>query len=145
MGESSPGTPPSVDRLNSWKEIAAYFDRDVSTVQRWEKKEGMPVHRHLHDRMGSVYALAAELESWARGRDLRTPQENEDNAQSPNSLAPPRRALPRFRTRRRLVLPLAAVAAALAGRGGVTRRAFRCVSIQSRRTDGRVGDAGWVG
>ena len=119
MGESSPGTPPSVDRLNSWKEIAAYFDRDVSTVQRWEKKEGMPVHRHLHDRMGSVYALAAELESWARGRDLRTPQENEDNAQSPNSLAPPRRALPRFRTRRRLVLPLAAVAAALAAGAGV--------------------------
>ena len=53
MGESSPGTPPSAspseDRLDSWKEIAAYLNRDVTTVQRWEKREGMPVHRHVHD------------------------------------------------------------------------------------------------
>lgn len=59
-GGPSLGTPPSVtppeDRLDSWKEIAVYLDRDVTTVQRWEKREGMPVHRHLHDRMGSVYA-----------------------------------------------------------------------------------------
>jgi hypothetical protein len=38
MGEPSPGTPPPVrlpeDRLDSWKEIAAYLDRDVTTVQR---------------------------------------------------------------------------------------------------------------
>ena len=62
MGEPSPGTLPSVrppeDRLDSWKEIAAYLNRDVTTVQRWEKREGMPVHRHLHDRMGSVYAVS---------------------------------------------------------------------------------------
>jgi hypothetical protein len=36
------------ERLDSWKEIAAYLNRDVTTVQRWEKREGMPVHRHLH-------------------------------------------------------------------------------------------------
>ena len=74
MGEPSPGTPPSVrppeDRLDSWKEIAAYLNRDVTTVQRWEKREGMPVHRHLHDRMGSVYASRAELDAWARSRNL---------------------------------------------------------------------------
>ena len=55
MGESSLGTPsvkPALDRLDSWKEIAAYLNRDVTTVQRWEKREGMPVHRHLHDRHG---------------------------------------------------------------------------------------------
>ena len=50
MGESSPGTPTSVrppdDRLDSWKEIAAYLDRDVTKVQRWEKREGMPVSRN---------------------------------------------------------------------------------------------------
>ena len=38
------------DRLDSWKEIAGYLKRYVTTVQRWEKREGMPVHRHLHDR-----------------------------------------------------------------------------------------------
>ena len=40
------------ERLDSWKEIAAYLKRDVTTVQRWEKREGMPVHRHRHDRIG---------------------------------------------------------------------------------------------
>ena len=74
MSEPFPGTPPSVrppeDRLDSWKEIAAYLNRDVTTVQRWEKREGMPVHRHLHDRMGSVYASRAELDAWARSRNL---------------------------------------------------------------------------
>ena len=35
--------------------------RDVTTVQRWEKREGMPVLRHLHDRMGSVYASRVRI------------------------------------------------------------------------------------
>ena len=56
------------DRLDSWKEIAAHMRRDVTTVQRWEKREGMPVHRHLHDKMGSVYALRSELDAWTRSR-----------------------------------------------------------------------------
>src|SRR5579885_3887343 len=65
MGVPSPITPPTEKlpeaRLDSWKEIAAYLGRDVTTVQRWEKREGMPVHRHIHDKRGSVYALQAEL------------------------------------------------------------------------------------
>jgi hypothetical protein len=93
MGEPSLGTPPSErpleDRLDSWKEIAAYLKRDVTTVQRWEKREGMPVHRHLHDRMGSVYASRAELDAWMRSRNLRAGQENGNNAISPNPPAPP--------------------------------------------------------
>jgi hypothetical protein len=44
--------------------------RDVSTVQRWEKREEMLVHRHLHDRIGSVYASRADLDAWMRGRNL---------------------------------------------------------------------------
>jgi TolB-like protein/Flp pilus assembly protein TadD len=72
MGEPSPDTPPtekpSEDRLDSWKEIAAYLGRDVTTVQRWEKRESMPVHRHLHDKRGSVYALAPELDAWLQSR-----------------------------------------------------------------------------
>lgn len=56
------------DRLDSWKEIAAYLKRDVTTVQRWEKREGMPVNRHLHQKMGSVYAFKAELDAWSRSR-----------------------------------------------------------------------------
>jgi Tol biopolymer transport system component len=92
MGEPSLGTPPPErpveDRLDSWKEIAAYLKRDVTTVQRWEKREGMPVHRHLHDRMGSVYASRAELDAWTRSRNLRGAHENGNDALAPDPPAP---------------------------------------------------------
>ena len=61
MSADSQGPPDSPDsqgpRLDSWKEIAAYLNRHVTTVRRWEKHEGLPVHRHLHDKLGSVYAF----------------------------------------------------------------------------------------
>jgi TolB-like protein/Tfp pilus assembly protein PilF len=63
----SMGKPPE-RRLDSWKEIAAYLNRDVTTVQRWEKRERMPVHRHVHEKRGSVYALTDELDGWIQGR-----------------------------------------------------------------------------
>jgi len=121
MGEPSSDTPPSVsppeDRLDSWKEIAAYLNRDVTTVQRWEKREGMPVHRHLHDRMGSVYASRAELDAWARSRNLRVAQDNGNDAPSPDPpAAPPRSAISTSLTKWTFVLPLALVGA-LAGGG----------------------------
>jgi TolB-like protein/Flp pilus assembly protein TadD len=59
---------PRETRLDSWKEIAAYLRRDVSTVRRWEKREGLPVHRHFHDRLGSVYAFAPEIDRWWQSR-----------------------------------------------------------------------------
>jgi Tol biopolymer transport system component len=65
---SSPTLSLADDRLDSWKEIAAYLKRDVTTVQRWEKREAMPIHRHLHDKAGSVYALRSELDAWAYAR-----------------------------------------------------------------------------
>src|SRR5271169_1799097 len=81
MGETFPGTSPSERPteapLDSWKEIAAYLDRDVTTVQRWEKREGMPVHRHVHDKRGSVYALGSELDAWVQGRRPRLSEEQE--------------------------------------------------------------------
>lgn len=92
MGEAPSGTPPPgkapEDRLDSWKEIAAYLKRDVTTVQRWEKREGMPVHRHLHDRMGSVYASQAELDAWACSRRARLEaEERKDDFPSPKQAA----------------------------------------------------------
>ena len=57
-------TSNPADRLDSWKEIAVYLRRDVRTVQRWEKHEGLPVHRHLHQRANSVYARKSELDEW---------------------------------------------------------------------------------
>lgn len=64
MVSEAPGPPPTRTRLDSWKEIAAHLQRDVRTVQRWEKLEGLPVYRHMHGERGTVYAYADELNQW---------------------------------------------------------------------------------
>ena len=58
------------ERLDSWKEIAAYLKRSVRTVHRWEKEEGLPVHRQLHKDLGSVFAYKNELDAWFNGRSV---------------------------------------------------------------------------
>jgi eukaryotic-like serine/threonine-protein kinase len=60
--------PSGNGRLDSWKEIGAYLKRDVTTVRRWEKREGLPVHRHVHDRRDSVYAYRVEIDRWWQER-----------------------------------------------------------------------------
>src|SRR5215472_5673563 len=59
---------PELLRLDSWKEIAAYLRKDIRTVQLWEKREGLPVHRHAHTARATVYAYASELEAWLAER-----------------------------------------------------------------------------
>ena len=61
------------DRLDSWKEIARYLNRNVRTVLRWEALESMPVHRHLHTKSGSVHAFRSELDAWRRERSCSPP------------------------------------------------------------------------
>jgi Tol biopolymer transport system component len=118
------GADSSTDRLDSWKEIAAYLRRDVTTVQRWEKREGMPVHRHLHDKVGSVYAFQAELDAWVRGRHAAMAGGREaddpgagatasEPASNPESAAVP----PIARAVRRPVWLLMTIAAVLAAAG----------------------------
>ena len=67
---------PDINRLNpseeqpldSWKEIAAYLDRDERTARRWEKTEGLPVHRHQHLKRQSVFAYRSEIDAWRQAR-----------------------------------------------------------------------------
>jgi TolB-like protein/Tfp pilus assembly protein PilF len=63
MSESA-SNKPGGKRLDSWKEIAAHLQKDVRTVQRWEKNERLPVHRKPHDKLASVYAYESELDAW---------------------------------------------------------------------------------
>lgn len=68
MATSKPEPPlnfpePSRERLDSWKEIAAYLRRDERTVRRWEK-EGLPVRRKVHKKQASVFAYRAEIDAW---------------------------------------------------------------------------------
>lgn len=55
-------------QLNSWKEIAAYLNRDARTVQLWEKNEGLPIHRLVHQSRASIYAYPRELDAWRKTR-----------------------------------------------------------------------------
>ncbi|HUK43583.1 MAG TPA: tetratricopeptide repeat protein [Candidatus Bathyarchaeia archaeon] len=51
-------------KLDSWKAIADYMDRDVRSVQRWEHDRGLPVHRVPGAKGGGVFAYADELDEW---------------------------------------------------------------------------------
>ena len=64
-------TSPAGERLESWKEIAAYLNRSVRTLHRWEREEGLPVHRQLHKELGSVFAYKSEVDAWSRARSVR--------------------------------------------------------------------------
>jgi len=88
------------DRLQSWKEIASALNREVRTVQMWEKHEGLPVHRHFHSRRSTVFAFRSEIESWAKRRTeiaapMRAPMpfaHLDQIAAQPSAIEPARRA-----------------------------------------------------
>ena len=75
------------DRLDSWKEIAAYLKRGARTVQRWEREQGLPVHRLVHDKLGSIYAYRPELDAWWRSREAELANEPPLPAEAAPSVA----------------------------------------------------------
>jgi Tfp pilus assembly protein PilF len=89
LSTPTPTTPQVVetmtprDRLESWKEIAAYLSRSERTVRRWEEKEGLPVHRLAHDKRGSVYAFRWELDEWRESRRQLVDDEPIETAAAP--------------------------------------------------------------
>jgi tetratricopeptide (TPR) repeat protein len=54
--------------LDSWKEISAELRVSERTARRYEVRENLPVHRHMHDHRSSVYAWSDELEFWKQSR-----------------------------------------------------------------------------
>jgi tetratricopeptide (TPR) repeat protein len=63
MPSDRSSNPAASARIESWKEIAAFFGRDERTVKRWEKTRRLPVHR-LPGEKGGVFAYKVELTSW---------------------------------------------------------------------------------
>ena len=74
-------------RLDSWKAIAAHLGRSVRTVQRWEREEGLPVHRLAHQKRGTVYARPEELDAWwaQRGSELQAKEGSGGRAPAPRA------------------------------------------------------------
>jgi tetratricopeptide (TPR) repeat protein len=62
MGQSAHENPGR--SLDSWKEIASFFERDERTVRRWEKVQALPVHRIPGGAKGRVFAYESELREW---------------------------------------------------------------------------------
>ena len=80
--------PSGEERLDSWKEIAEYLKRSVRTVRRWEADENLPVHRHIHQAAGTVYAFRAELDAWLASRTPPPSVASPEEALTKNSLDP---------------------------------------------------------
>ena len=77
---------PSGDRLNSWKEIAAYLKCSERTARRWEEEE-LPVHRLPHKSRAGVYAYRGELDAWWNNGHARLAEMERAQAQQPRRLA----------------------------------------------------------
>src|SRR5215471_3046249 len=60
--------PLAHKRLDSWKEIAAFFARAERTVKRWEAERGLPVHRVPGRSRSAVFAYSDELSGWLKGQ-----------------------------------------------------------------------------
>jgi tetratricopeptide (TPR) repeat protein len=85
----SPATTPG-RRIDSWKEIAAFFGRDERTVRRWEKERALPVHRIPGER-GGVFAYSDELTRWLNSTAESGAAEDpsERSAPDPRAQGPP--------------------------------------------------------
>lgn len=64
-----------VDKLEGWKQIAKYLQFNQRTVQRQEKKEGLPVYRDSDSLKARVFAFKRELDQWKSGRTVPPAQE----------------------------------------------------------------------
>lgn len=93
MSNRSPQAPTSpipavapAELLDSWKEIANYLNRDIRTLQRWERGKELPIHRLPGGDKPAVYAVKSELDAWLRSRSIhsldeesRLPARNEES------------------------------------------------------------------
>ena len=76
-------------RLESWKAIGAHLGRTVRTVQRWERDEGLPVHRLEHHKLSSIYAYVDELDAWWVSRSDASRIEGGTGPGAPPAAPPP--------------------------------------------------------
>jgi tetratricopeptide (TPR) repeat protein len=93
-------------RLETWKEIGAFLNRDPRTVRRWELERGLPVRR-VPGSKSKVYAYAHELQDWLAS-GAADPEVDPASESRPNSML----------GRRAGIVITAALALIVAGGGG---------------------------
>ncbi|HEY4840008.1 MAG TPA: hypothetical protein VIH72_15430 [Candidatus Acidoferrales bacterium] len=109
MEQISP-TDGTSGRLDSWKEIALFFSKDVRTVKRWEKERALPVHRAPGKPGGSVYAFTDELSRWLNTSSAKLEEVAPDHG--PADKAPPVSSFATFRIVSAILIVVIAVATA---------------------------------
>ncbi len=121
------GSPPNAPaspgrRLDSWKAIAQYLDRDIRSVQRWERDRGLPIHRLPGQKGGAVFAYERELDEWlgsgGQGTDPHSTLALEALLPTPTTADEPA-AVPAAAVPRRLPRKWLFVAALLIAAGGL--------------------------
>jgi len=60
--------PAQGPRLDSWKAIADYLDRNVRTVTRWAHERELPIHRVPGGKRHAVFAYTYEIDAWLNGQ-----------------------------------------------------------------------------
>jgi tetratricopeptide (TPR) repeat protein len=73
-------SPRANRRLDTWKEIGAFFGRDERTAKRWETTRGLPVHRVPGTGRANVYAYTDELAEWLAGANIAAEPEAASNS-----------------------------------------------------------------
>src|SRR6266849_1916730 len=128
-GAASPNERP-VDRLDSWKEIAVYLGRGVTTAQRWEQEEALPIKRLPHTKKGSVFAFKSELDAWRAARAQPGPLRPKIDAEPPMALSqiPVAQPLPRSRFGSRLVVASLGFVGLIVAVLGLTARVHRAAT-----------------
>lgn len=101
-------------RLDTWKEVAAFFGKDERTVKRWEAERGLPVHRLPGAARSRIYVEVSELEEWLNGA-ARTGDAEPEPSQAEHP-APPKSA---WRRSRGGIAAAAAILLALASAGAI--------------------------
>src|ERR1700735_2849150 len=78
----SESTPSPNRRLDTGKEIGAFFGRDERTVKRWELTRGLPVHRVPGAGRANVYAYTDELAELRSGTKISVENEAEVSSEA---------------------------------------------------------------
>jgi predicted DNA-binding transcriptional regulator AlpA len=74
--------------LSSWKDIANYLGKGVRTVQRWERRLGLPVRRPIGaSQKSAVLLYRHDVDEWLATRVSARPPRNNKTALSNTGLA----------------------------------------------------------
>lgn len=95
VGSRRASDVPAGRRLDGWKAIAGYFNRDRSTVMRWATERDLPIRRMPG---GSVFAFERDLAAWSVDpAAAEAPSQPDDAAAAPIALPVLEQAFPRPR------------------------------------------------